>query len=329
MREYLNACFAAGMPVRTPEGSKLIEQIKPGDLVLSCSEFDPQGAVEARQVEEVFVRTAPLWHLHVGGRVIRTTAEHPFYVQGQGWLPCAELNVRDLLRSDDGQWVAVEDVCDAGEVATVYNFRVAEHHTYFVGSREWGFSVWAHNACKEFVDMMIEAGVDSNPNAVKQAYKRIMQQPVVEREDLFIRLIEKKLGGLSQRQKDNLLEIALMPEPAGKKGGLQANLDGHSGELTTTEHYGVPKNNEKFEVNGRTRIPDHVISRDPVTGEPRIVADTKNAKSVDRLSTQFLDDLALVGPNGRLYIAVPENAYVASTVENHPRIQVDRILPPK
>jgi len=29
----------------------------------------------------------------------------------------------------------------------VYNLRIADYHTYFVGSREWGFSVWAHNAC--------------------------------------------------------------------------------------------------------------------------------------------------------------------------------------
>jgi hypothetical protein len=29
----------------------------------------------------------------------------------------------------------------------VYNVRVADHHTYFVGDREWGFSVWAHNLC--------------------------------------------------------------------------------------------------------------------------------------------------------------------------------------
>ena len=31
-------------------------------------------------------------------------------------------------------------------VETVYNFRVANCHTYFVGCAEWGFSVWAHNA---------------------------------------------------------------------------------------------------------------------------------------------------------------------------------------
>jgi hypothetical protein len=30
---------------------------------------------------------------------------------------------------------------------TLYNLRVSDYHTYFVGCQEWGFSVWAHNAC--------------------------------------------------------------------------------------------------------------------------------------------------------------------------------------
>jgi hypothetical protein len=29
----------------------------------------------------------------------------------------------------------------------VYNGRVAEYHTYFVGDEGWGFSLWAHNNC--------------------------------------------------------------------------------------------------------------------------------------------------------------------------------------
>src|SRR5262249_23944282 len=33
-----------------------------------------------------------------------------------------------------------------GEWVPVYNVRVADFHTYFVGCEEWGFSVWAHNA---------------------------------------------------------------------------------------------------------------------------------------------------------------------------------------
>lgn len=126
---------------------KLIKDFKPGDLVLSRSEFDPSGPVEPKVVEEVFVRVGQIVHLHVGGQVIRTTSEHPFWVHNKGWLPSRELKVGDLFSSHDGQAVAVEDLLDTGETTTVYNVRVADNHTYFVGSREWGFSVWAHNAC--------------------------------------------------------------------------------------------------------------------------------------------------------------------------------------
>jgi len=77
--------------------------------------------------------------------VIRTTPEHPFWVRGRGWVPAGELKLGELLSSHDGQWVAVEDLLDTGEWETVYNLRVADYHTYFVGSREWQFSAWAHN----------------------------------------------------------------------------------------------------------------------------------------------------------------------------------------
>jgi hypothetical protein len=97
-------------------------------------------------VEAVFVRVAPVLNLHVGGRVIRTTAEHPFYVRGRGWIPAGMLEAGELLRSHDGGWLAVDVLTDSGEVTTVYNLRVAEYHTFFVGCEEWGFGVWAHNA---------------------------------------------------------------------------------------------------------------------------------------------------------------------------------------
>jgi YD repeat-containing protein len=144
--QMLRACFAAGTPVLTREGSRGIETLKPGDRILSRNEFDVEGIVEEKVVEEVFVRTAQLFHVHVGGQVIRTTVEHPFYVAGRGWVPAIELQPGDLLSSHDGQWVPVEEVFDTGEFETVYNVRVADYHTYFVGSEEWGFSVWAHNS---------------------------------------------------------------------------------------------------------------------------------------------------------------------------------------
>jgi intein/homing endonuclease len=82
--------------------------------------------------------------------VIRTTPEHPFYVQTKGWTPAGELEIGDLLAGHcvsrgGGHWTPVTDLLDTGEWETVYNFRIADYHTYFVGDDDWGFSVWAHN----------------------------------------------------------------------------------------------------------------------------------------------------------------------------------------
>jgi len=103
----------------------------------------------------VQLRVVVLWRrrwghesgLRVGGKLIRTTGEHPFFVRGKAWTAAKNLEEGDLLRSHDGQWLAVEAVRDSGESAPVYNLRIADYHTYFVGSREWAFSVWAHNSC--------------------------------------------------------------------------------------------------------------------------------------------------------------------------------------
>ena len=67
-------------------------------------------------------------------------------MEGRGWVKCFELAPEDLLRSHDGHLLPVESVKDRGEIATVYNLRIVEYHTYYVGDPLWGFSVWSHNA---------------------------------------------------------------------------------------------------------------------------------------------------------------------------------------
>jgi hypothetical protein len=78
------------------------------------------------------------------GHTIRTTAEHPFYVKGKGWTPASSIKKGDMIRTEEG-WIEVTSSYDSGEYETVYNVRVSEFHTYFVGDQSWGFSVWAHN----------------------------------------------------------------------------------------------------------------------------------------------------------------------------------------
>jgi hypothetical protein len=153
------SCFAAGTPLLTPSGSKVIDEFVRGDMVLSRDEHDINGVVTAKIVEEVFVGTAKIVEIHIGEHVIRTTSQHPFWIQSKGWLPAHELVAGDRLVGHDNQEVVVEKVVDPDQWATVYNLRVADFHTYFVGCDEWGFSVWAHNTCKILIDEALKLGI--------------------------------------------------------------------------------------------------------------------------------------------------------------------------
>src|SRR5262249_20359541 len=116
----------------------------------------------------VFQNHLPLLNLHVRDQVVRTTALHPFFVQNKGWIAAHELAAGDLLRSHDGQWVPVEEVVDNGEESVVYNLRVSEYHTYFVGGEDWGFSVWAHNLCDASISS-VGKGIYGNQQVMRLA----------------------------------------------------------------------------------------------------------------------------------------------------------------
>src|SRR5205807_517301 len=118
------ACFAAGMRLLTPTGSKPIEDFRAGDLVLSRPEDDAAAPIEAKLVEETFRRLAKIVHLHVGGRVIRTTDEHPFWTERAGWVKAYELLPGDRLATYLGGWLVVEEMYDTGVYEEVYNLRV-------------------------------------------------------------------------------------------------------------------------------------------------------------------------------------------------------------
>jgi hypothetical protein len=100
-----------------------------------------------RQVEEIFENYLPTLDLHVNGRAIRTTAEHPFWVRGHGWVDAHQFEPGDQLRTRDGRWLEVERIDGPMPSAPVYNMCVQEYHTYFVGHQIWGFAAWSHNAC--------------------------------------------------------------------------------------------------------------------------------------------------------------------------------------
>lgn len=155
---YAQSCFRAGVPILWELGAKGIELIRAGDRVWSRDENDPSGEIELKVVEEVFVRHSLIWEVDAGGQIIGTTAEHPFHVLDRGWVKACMLEAGDRISCKDGSSVAVREVRDSGQYETVYNFRVADWHTYFVGCDEWGWAGWVHNA--EYIPENLESPSD-------------------------------------------------------------------------------------------------------------------------------------------------------------------------
>ena len=120
-----------------------IEKIKSGDKVIST---DPETMeTSPKTVLETYIReVTKLVHLTVNGEEIVTTVDHPFYVQGRGFVEAGKLLVGDKLLDVNGNVLLVEnlDVELTDDSVKVYNFQVEDYHTYQVS----GFGVFVHNA---------------------------------------------------------------------------------------------------------------------------------------------------------------------------------------
>jgi hypothetical protein len=61
------------------------------------------------------------------------------------WTPASDLRIGERIATAT-QWVEVEDIQATKEVVLLYNFRITQHHTYFVGKRQLGIGIWVHNS---------------------------------------------------------------------------------------------------------------------------------------------------------------------------------------
>ena len=133
------ACFVAGTLIATSCGHTPIECIKAGDIVKS---FDPATLKVSNQVvEETFVRQIDeLIKISVNSEIITTTPDHPFYVAKKGFVNAIELKAGDLLITVNGEYAVItmiqHEILESP--VDVFNFRVANNHTYFVGNNGIG-----------------------------------------------------------------------------------------------------------------------------------------------------------------------------------------------
>jgi Pretoxin HINT domain len=89
---------------------------------------------------------------------IRSTDNHPFWVEGIGWTAAELLEAGQSLQLADGNAATVVSAFDTGTVDQVFNFEVDEFHTYYVGQQ----GVWVHNTnCAAPADGLIYLRTDA------------------------------------------------------------------------------------------------------------------------------------------------------------------------
>ena len=140
MRQSPCGCFVAGTLILTSIGPKPIEAIVVGDTVWAYN--DTTGAYGQKRVKTLFhYERDSVYHVQIGDEVIKATADHPFFIGGR-WLRVAELKVGDSVQLFDGSNLVIEQITVVPGRTTVYNFEVADYHTYYVA----GAKVLVHNS---------------------------------------------------------------------------------------------------------------------------------------------------------------------------------------
>lgn len=124
-------CLPEGSVIATKEGTKPIEQINLGDLVLAKD--TDTGEIGYKPVIKLYNRdNDELYSIGIAGQTIQTTANHPFWVQGEGWVKAENLAIGDSLETKTGSVLKVESMSQLTNASKVYNFEVEDYHSYYI-----------------------------------------------------------------------------------------------------------------------------------------------------------------------------------------------------
>ena len=130
-------CFVAGTREKTKEGYRNIEDIRRGDLVYAKK--PDTGETGYKAVTELFrFEKKKLIYLTIGEEEIVTTEEHPFWVDGYGFVEAGHLTEGCHLENAKGELLPLSgmEVKYPETPVTVYNLEVEDWHTYYVSDEE-------------------------------------------------------------------------------------------------------------------------------------------------------------------------------------------------
>ena len=244
-------CFVAGTLVLTASGLVAIENIKPGDMVYAADAETLE--VSTKQVLETYIReTSSLVHLTINGENIISTYDHPYYVKDKGFVSAEALWIGAELIDKNGNTLYVEQIYREkldNQFKTVYNFKVEDYHTYFVGDS----SLLVHNA-------------EYSPTKPRYGERRISDE---EYDELRSQTPSRKV-----RQKVNENNIIGADDPAipGKKieGSLEADHIVSMDKITKMENF------DKLSTENKLKVLNY---EDNFTGLSKSANASKGAKS--------------------------------------------------
>lgn len=126
-------CFVAGTEITLSNGDvKNIEDVVIGETVLTFNEESENnekgivGELKQHEVNSVIRITLD------NENVIITTSEHPFFINGKGWVKASEIEVLDTCKKVNGEESLVSTIDVLEETHTVYNLlSVSENHNFY------------------------------------------------------------------------------------------------------------------------------------------------------------------------------------------------------
>lgn len=128
------ACFTADTLVATENGLVPISNIKVDDMVYSMNE---NNEIELKSIDKLIEHIPGyLYNIVLDNETIRTTFSHPFYVEGVGKVTADKLQVGYSLKDIEGNLHIIKGIGIVEEVEKVYEIRVKDNHTYFVGNTQ-------------------------------------------------------------------------------------------------------------------------------------------------------------------------------------------------
>ena len=110
-----------------------------------------------------------LTELDIDDEIIQCTETHPFQVKGKGWIDACELVPGDVVYTKDWNTATVNSIglLELEEPVDVFNLKVEDYHTYFVGD----LCILVHNSNCPVNQMNQQIKRGQAPKGIKPAKK--------------------------------------------------------------------------------------------------------------------------------------------------------------